>query len=476
MDPQARRKIMAGPQLRRLRTTLGLSQAAMAAELGISVSYLNLVERNQRPVTAQLLIRLAETYSIDARDFAAAEDSSTAELEEVVADPLLAPLQVPKAELRAALDHAPTLVAALKRLHVAYAGAAELSAGAAASRSEAERGDPRGMPGAADAVDRLREVLQAAQNHFPLLEEAAEAIGSEMSQLEGDLLQRATLRLRARHGVRVQVLPAREMGVTLRHYDRHRRRLMLSELVQPAGRAFHAAAQIGLLEAGEALDATLAAAGLPEGEARRLGRVALCNYFAAALMMPYAPILAAAQETGYDVELLGARFGASFEQVAHRLTTLARPVARGVPFFLVRVDNAGNVSKRFSSGAFPFARLGGTCPRWNLHDAFRHPGRVLTQLVEMPDGKRWFSIAQTVRRIATPWGEPEAEFAVGLGCEERFAPQLVYARGPREMRAVGIGVNCRLCERPACPNRAAPSLLGPLEISETTRGLSPFGR
>lgn len=471
---EGRRKIMAGAQLRRLRSTLGLSQSAMAAELGISVSYLNLVERNQRPVTAQLLIRLAETYSIDARDFAGGDDAqSAAEIEEIVSDPLLASLQVPRSELRTALEQAPTLVAALKRLHAAYAEAAELGHGAAAGRAEAERAEGTG-PG--DAVQRVREFLQGAQNHFPALEEAAEAIGAEMSQIEGDLWQASLTRLRARHGVRVQVLPHAEMGVTLRHYDRHRRKLMLSELVEPAGRTFQAAFQIGALEAGEAVDGVLAVSGLASPEERRLGRVTLLNYVAAALIMPYGRLLGAAQETGYDVELLAARFGASWEQVAHRLTTLARPGARGVPFFMVRVDNAGNVSKRFSSGTFPFARFGGTCPRWNLHDVFRHPGRALPQLIELPDGKRWFSIARTVRRIATPWGEPEAEFAVALGCEERFAPQLIYARSLREMRAVGIGVNCRLCERPNCPNRAAPSMLGPLEVSETTRGLSPFGR
>jgi predicted transcriptional regulator len=293
---------------------------------------------------------------------------------------------------------------------------------------------------------------------------------------EGDFWQAATQRLRARHAVRVQVLPHGEMGVTLRHYDRHRRKLMLSELMEPPGRAFQVAVQIGAFEASAAVDGVLAMSGLEGEQERRLGRIALFNYFAAALMMPYAEVLAAAQALSYDVELVGSRFGASFEQVAHRLTTLSRPQARGIPFFLVRVDNAGNVSKRFSAGAFPFARFGGTCPRWNLHDAFRHPGRVLPQLIEMPDGKRWFSIARTVRRLTLPWGEPEAEFAIALGCEERFAPQLVHARALREMRPTGIGVNCRLCERAHCPSRAAPSLLGPLELSETTRGLSPFGR
>ncbi|MBP1806117.1 helix-turn-helix domain-containing protein [Rubellimicrobium aerolatum] len=473
MDAQTRRKIMAGAQLRRLRATLGLSQSAMAAELGISVSYLNLVERNQRPLTAQLLIRLSETYAIDARDFAGAEDGQgAAEIEEVLADPLLAPLQVPRAEVKAALEQAPTLLQALKRLHAAYAGAAELGSAHAGERSEAERGGPPAI----DAVEQVRAFLQHHDNHFPALEDAAESLSAELGQVEGDLLHALILRLRARHGIRVQVQTHAEMGVTLRHYDRHRRKLMISELVEPAGRAFQAAYQIGLLEAGDILDALLAASDLRDPQARRLGRITLANYFAAALMMPYGRFLAAAQSLGYDAEMLGARFGASFEQVAHRLTTLSRPQARGVPFFMVRVDNAGNVSKRFSSGAFPFSRFGGTCPRWNVHDVFRHPGRILTQLIEMPDGKRWFSLARTVRRLSAPWGEPEAAFAVGLGCEERFAPQLVYARGLKEMRPTGIGVNCRLCERANCPSRAAPPLLGGLDLSESTRGVSPFGR
>ena len=475
MDTGERRKIMAGPQLRRLRSTLGLSQSAMAAELGISVSYLNLVERNQRPLTAQLLIRLSETYSIDARDFAGSEDSQgVAEIEEVLADPLLSPLQVPRSEMRAALDQAPTLVAALKRLHGAYAGVAELGSGLAGAQSETERGGP--LPGGADVVERVRTFLQSSDNHFPALEDLAEQLSAELGQVEGDLLHALTLRLRARHGIRVQVLPLKEMGVSLRHYDRHRRKLMISELLEPAGRCFQAAYQIGLLEAGGIIGGILGASDLRSAQAEKLGRITLANYFAAALTMPYGRFLAAAQELGYDVEMLGARFGASWEQVAHRLTTLSRPSARGVPFFMVRVDNAGNVSKRFSSGAFPFSRFGGTCPRWNLHDAFRHPGRTLTQLIEMPDGKRFLSVARMVRRLATPWGEPEAAFAVGLGCEERFAPHLVYARGLKEMRPTGIGVNCRLCERANCPSRAAPPLIGGLELSEATRGLSPFGR
>ncbi len=473
MDVEGRRKVMAGAQLRRLRTTLALSQSAMAAELGISVSYLNLVERNQRPLTAQLLIRLSETYAIDARDFAGAEDTrAQAELEEVLADPVLRGVTVPRAELRAAVEEARGLVAALRRLHAAYAALAELQGGLARAAPSSERGEPAALP--QDAVERVRGVLQDAQNHFPALEEAAERIAAELP--EGDRLAALTARLRERHGVRVQVLPHRDMGVSLRHYDRHRRNLMVSELVEPRGRAFQAAYQVGLMEAAGPVEGALDAAGLAEGPARRLGRVTLLNYVAAAALMPYAPFLTAAQETGYDVDVLAARFGASWEQVAHRLTTLARPSARGVPFFMIRVDAAGNVSKRFASGAFPFARMGGTCPRWNLHEALARPGQTLTQVIELPGGARWFSIARAVRRIAVPWGEPEPMFAVGLGCELKHAGALVYGRGAKDMTAVGIGPNCRLCERPNCPSRAAPPLAQPLDVTEATRGLSPFGR
>jgi predicted transcriptional regulator len=213
-----------------------------------------------------------------------------------------------------------------------------------------------------------------------------------------------------------------------------------------------------------------------DGPARRLLRVSFGNYFAGALMMPYGKFHAAAEALAYDVEVLGARFGASFEQVAHRLTTLARPGARGIPFFLVRVDSAGNVSKRFSSGRFPFSQYGGTCPLWNLHSTFKTPGQVVTQVIELPDGSRWFSIARSVKRAFNPWGVPDPQFVVGLGCELKYAHRLVYSRG-LDLSApdpTPIGINCRLCERVACPQRAAPPLMHALIVDEMKRGMSAF--
>ena len=202
---------------------------------------------------------------------------------------------------------------------------------------------------------------------------------------------------------------------TLRRFDRHRRQLLISELVDGPGRAFQLAFQIGLAECGSAIDAIVNRAGPLDDTPRRLYRITLANYFAAAVMMPYAAFHAAAETLSYDVHVLAQRFNAGFEQVCHRLTTLQRPNARGVPFFLLRVDNAGNVSKRFSSGTFPFSKFGGTCPLWNVHSTFDTPDRLLKQVIELPDGTRYFSIAQMVRRLVSPHPQPQPRFAIGLG-------------------------------------------------------------
>lgn len=473
MSDETGRKILAGARLRRLRRELALSQTAMAMELGISVSYLNLMERNQRPVTAQVLIRLAEVYDVDPRSFAREEEIRAAgELEEVFADPLFRNMPVPKVELREAADIAPSLASAIQRLYRAYVEGRESQEGGFADNDRAE-GAVRERD---NPVERVRDFLHAATNHFPEIEEIAERLAGELSASGHEMFFALSERLREKHGMRLQVLPVDVMGQALRRFDRHRRRIMISELVEPSGRTFQAACQLAFIEANDVIDAISMRLDPTQGPTRRLLRITLGNYFAAALMMPYARFLQAAEALDYDVEVLSARFNASFEQVAHRLTTLARPTARGIPFFLVRVDNAGNVSKRFSSGSFPFSRFGGTCPRWNLHQTFRSPGRIVTQIVELPDGARWFSVARTVRRTASPWGEPEAQFVIGLGCELKFASRLVYSRGLdlKTFEPTLIGINCRLCERPNCSQRAAPPLMRTLQIDESVRGVSPF--
>ncbi len=464
------RKILAGARLRKLRAELDISQSAMANEIGVSVSYLNLIERNLRPVTAQLLIKLSETYGVDPSSFAQTEElRSTSELEEIFADPLFSAIRVPKPEIRSVIEQSPTVVEAIKRLFSAYAEIRDQGPGTVVS---SERGDA--ALGVQDTVEHIRSFLQQANNHFPEIENLADDITRDLRSTGADLTTALALRLQNRHNIRVQIMPIHVMGKTLRRFDLHRRKVLISELVEPSGRAFQMAYHLGLIEAGWVFDKIIEP--LHGEQVKRLARVSLANYFAAALMMPYEDFLQAAETLGYDVDVLSARFQASFEQVAHRLTTLAKPNERGVPFFMVRVDNAGNVSKRFSSGTFPFSKFGGTCPRWNIHNTFRNPGRIETQIIELPDGAKWFSISRTVRSVAAPWGEENSRFVVGLGCEIKHAGKLVYAKGLdlKTAAATPIGINCRLCERTNCIQRAAPPMSRPLEVNENIRGYSPF--
>ncbi|HEX2216683.1 MAG TPA: short-chain fatty acyl-CoA regulator family protein, partial [Xanthobacteraceae bacterium] len=473
MGETSGRKLFVGPRFRRIRRQLGLSQTQLAEGLGISPSYVNLIERNQRPVSAQILLRLAENYDLDLRDLAGGDDDRAfVELNEIFSDPLFRPLEIPKQEIRDFAELAPGVGHALQRLYAAYVEARRGET-IAASRM-AGRDETRSYE--ANPVERVRDLIEANRNHFPTLEIAAEKLRDELDAPAHEVFRALSERLRERHGIIVRVLPVEVMRDSLRRFDRHRRHLLLSELIDGSGRVFQAAFQLALLEAGAQIDEIIARSDAGSDAARRLFRISLANYFAAAAIMPYARFHEAAETLAYDIGLLGQRFGASFEQICHRLTTLQRPSARGVPFFMLRVDHAGNVSKRFSSGSFPFSKFGGTCPLWNVHATFDTPGKVVTQVIELPDGMRYFSIAQTVRRPTAPYAQPQPRYAIGLGCELKYAPRLVYSMGLNlsAAEAIPIGINCRLCERAHCSQRAEPPLTRELLFDETTRGVSPF--
>ncbi|WP_147115181.1 short-chain fatty acyl-CoA regulator family protein, partial [Tateyamaria sp. syn59] len=305
---------------------------------------------------------------------------------------------------------------------------------------------------------------------------AAEAMAEEMRLHRSEPHTALTERLRG-HGVRVRILPAEVMAGRLRQHMAHRQELRLSELLAQPSRRFQMAVLLARLEQSEAIAAELADSGLTDPSALALARVTLANYFAAALLMPYGRFLAACEAARYDVEMLSHRFGASYEQVAHRLTTLQREGARGVPFFFVRVDQAGNISKRFSAGRFPFSSFGGTCPLWNIHAAFEVPDRVQTQVISMPDGARYFSIARTVTRHGGTLGQRATRLAIGLGCDVAYAPRLAHAEGLYLDRVAptGIGVNCYLCERPNCASRAHAPVNRRLMVDENVRGLAIYG-
>lgn len=471
LDRKQDKKLFLGGRLKRLRRDLGVTQARMAEELGVSPSYLNLLERNQRPVTAQILLRLADAYDLDLRSLSADDPGGGAGLEEVLADKMFADLGVSRHEAADVAELSPGLAEAMSRLYRAY-----LDRGRLIDLGAFERPDGVGVASEQSPTDWVRDLVGAQRNHFAELETLAETIVGQLKADPQDLGPAVRERLQSRFGVQTRVMPVEVMTGSLRRYDHHRKRLMLSETLAQASRTFGMCYQLGLMEGGEVLSALTDRFQAPDRATRQLLKVFLDSYLAAAIMMPYEPFLAAMEASGYDIERVRPRFGISYEQAAQRLTTLGRAGSRGVPFFMMRLDAAGNISKRFAAGPFPFSRFGGACPRWNVHDSFKTPGRIVTQVIETPDGERYFTLSRTVRRVSGLQANLEDELVVGLGCELKYAGKLVHARGLDIANpiTVEIGPSCRICERPACPQRAAAPINRTLLVEENSKSLSPF--
>lgn len=453
----ADRKIFAGHAVRRLRRGAGLTQAAMADTLGISPSYLNLIERNARPVTATLLLRLAEAFDFDPRMLAATEPGGgTDGLRRRLADPLFADLEIDRHQLEEWLTGAPGGAEAFARAYD------RLGAGTA------------GVAEPEDAGRQVRREIERWRNHFADLDAAAEALADELRMAAGDLYGAMAERLRVKHQLAVRILPADVMPDRMKRLDLHARQIQLSEMLDASARSFALAERLAE-EARAEIDALVKGAALDRA-AERLYRRHLTGYFAAAVMMPYARFLRACETSGYDVELLQRRFGASFSQVAHRLTTLQRVGARGLPFFLLRVDRAGQISKRYAGASVsPLVEGPGICPLWNIFEAFARD-EVLSQLVELEDGSRWFTLARAVHPQGARMTSVPARFAMGIGLAADQAATLAVTSG-RDLaaRAVPIGLGCRACTRPDCPQRSAPPAGRAMLSSERESGLTPFG-
>jgi predicted transcriptional regulator/transcriptional regulator with XRE-family HTH domain len=461
-----------GAKVRALRRRRGMTQAQLAERLHVSASYLNLIEHGRRPLPSPLLIQLAEVLDLDLKSLSAGQDArSVADLLELFGDPLFDAHGLSAAEVREMAEASPQVARAVVALYHAYRGAQEAASTLAAKMSE------RGVS-ALDSrlpTEEVSDLIQRHVNYFPELEEGAERLWRDGRLVAANLYDALVEVLARHHQVRVQVERTAAMAGAVRRYDRERRVLSLSEVLRRGSRNFQIAYQIGLLTQGEALDRHAADPLLTGPEARALSRVALANYFAAAVLMPYGPFLEAARAERYDAELLGHRFRASFEQTCHRLTTLRRPGAEGVPFHMVRIDIAGNISKHFSAAGMRFPRFGGACPRWAVFGCFLTPGMIRTQLSQMSGGEKHFWVARTVRKEGGGFHAPRTVHALALGCDLADAKQLVYADGvdldAREA-VVPVGLTCRLCDRMDCEQRAFPPLQHPLQVHENVRGVS----
>ena len=455
------RSVYIGAKLRRMRRDLGLTQAEMAADLTISSSYVALMERNQRAVTADMLLRLAATYKVDLNTLADASNESHAKrLAGVLSDPLFTDIDFAPTEAEDVAVGYPGVAEAFMRLYTTYQdGQVALADKGAEVAAET------------DPLTDARQFLTKHKNFFPVIDERAERVASEVKDAGGP-----TAFLNSAHSLTVRRLPPEIMTGSVRRLDHHRRELVLENTLDSASRTYQLCLQIAYLELTDAIDAAINEGDFYTDNGRNLARRAVANYAAAALMMPYRAFLTAAEARQYDVEALARQFGASFEQTAHRLTTLQKKGREGVPFFFMRVDAAGNISKRLDGAGFPFARHGGSCPLWSVHHAFQSPRKIITQWVELPDGEKFFSIARTVTAGGGAYDAPRVERAVALGCAEKHASKLIYTNNKMisSKTATPIGVTCRLCQRTDCTARAEPPIGRQVLRDDFRRTAAPF--
>ena len=459
----ATKKLYAGAKLREMRTRLDLTQKDFATKLGVSLPYLNQMENNNRPVSTTVVLALAQEFGMDVTELSTGDSERlVSDMREALADPVFADMIPPQADLRLTASNAPAFARAFLELHRTYRQTHERLA----SLDEAlGRDDSRKQ---SSPWEEVRDFFHYCDNYIDAVDRAAEKLASAEGTTEA--IAHAALRT---IGVRTEL---RDVA-PVRLYDTETRTLTLSARAAPETRLFQMLLQVALLRQDDLLEATLDFAKFHTEEARAIAKVGLANYFAGAAMMPYGAFLAAAQDCRHDLEMLGRRFGASIEQIAHRLSTLQRPGAKGVPFFFVRVDQAGTITKRHSATRLQFARFGGACPLWNVHRAFETPGRFLRQLAETPDGVRYISLARDVSKHGGSFQAPVQRFAIALGCEVKHAGALVYADGLDIDNARAyepIGISCRICERQNCHQRSVPPLERRLSINADTREVLPY--
>jgi predicted transcriptional regulator/DNA-binding XRE family transcriptional regulator len=430
-----------GGKIRTLRRNAGLTQTKLAEMLGISPSYLNLIEHNRRALPAMLLLKLAQQFDLE---LAAFQDDDTARLEselmEVFGDVLFVPHDITNVDVRELVHHHPNAARAVRSLYAALQGTRE--------QAQALAQGPDTVAGRSVLPsEEVSEFIQTHMNHFPELETAAARLIADAGLEPNDIQSGLVRYLEDVLNIRVRFVRAGSLGRTVRRLNRKRKELEISEVLPPRTRNFQLAHAVALLSHSDLLDDLADDPTLTLPESGRLGRIALANYFAGAVLMPYEAFLTACEEERYDVELIGHRFRVSFEQVCHRMTTLRRPGREGVAFHLIRIDIAGNISKRFSASGIRFARYSGACPRWNVFQALLTPGRVQTQMSVMPEGETFFCFARTLSKGDAGYHVTPSVHAIGLGCSVSQANKLVYADGwdlSTLANAVPLGVSCRL--------------------------------
>ncbi|TRW97257.1 ImmA/IrrE family metallo-endopeptidase [Paracoccus sp. M683] len=458
-------KIYAGVSLRETRARAGLSQRGFAERLGISLPYLSQMENNHRPISAGVLLRLAQEFGVDLQSLSAGDaERMVIDMQEALADPVF-DASPSLADLRLAATNTPVLARAFLDLYRAHReGQERLAALDEAIGASGQNATP-------SPWEEVRDFFHYCDNYIDAVDRAAERFACPDGQRGDPSLLAQQALAAAGIATRMTDLPT---GAVFR---REGRELLMNAAAEPSTRRFQLLHQVALARHGELLEATLDLARFRSETARNIARIGLANYFAGAALMPYRGFLGAARRERHDLERLAHLFDASLEQVAHRLSTLQRPAEKGLPFFFVRVDQAGTITKRHSATRLQFARFGGACPLWNVHQAFEQPGRFLRQLAQTPDGARYLLMSRDVSRPAGAFGAPIRRFAIGLGCEITHAAEVVYADGlelgnPHSYEPIGI--SCRICPRQDCHQRSVPPVDRALRIPGDRSGPLPY--
>ena len=462
----ANRKLYSGAKLRDMRQRLGLTQKDFASKLGVSLPYLNQMENNNRPLSGTVILALAQEFGFDVTELSSSENERLfSDMREAFSDPIFGDTPPQLADMRLTASNAPSIARAFLDLHRAYRQTQERLA----SLDEAlGRDDARLQP---SPWEEVRDFFHYCDNYIDAVDRAAE--GFAKGRQSPDWIHDKAIKTLHELGITVQ---NGDQDAT-RIYDPNTKILTISNRISTETARFQILLQLALISQEKLLEATLDLARFQSPEARAIAKIGLANYFAGAALMPYKEFLETARMEHHDLERLSSHFGVSIEQVAHRLSTLQRPGKNGIPFFFVRVDQAGTITKRHSATRLQFARFGGACPLWNVHRAFETPGQFLRQLAETPDGIRYLSIARDVTKGGGSFNAPLRRFAIALGCEIKHAEQLVYADGldlARPDAFEPIGISCRLCERRSCHQRSVPPLERQLIIDENERAMLPY--
>lgn len=464
-------KTFIGPKLRQLRIARDLTQADVADRLGISPAYVNLLENNQRSLSVKMLLAISEAFDVDVKELTKDDGAHMlADLRNAFSDTTLPGDPPDVQELRSAIERAPAFVDHFLQLHRAHRAALRLLMRDGLNTTEDNLLN-------ASPESAIHDFFRKHSNYFAVLEVAAENARRTIPVAPESLFVDLRAGLRQHHGISVEVRPIEEMGDALRIYDEGSRTVLLSQALNSENRAFQMAHVLAFVSHGEMIAKMARNAGMDSERVQPRLEIELGNYFAAAFVMPYEAFLKTAEETGYDIDRIASAFGVTFEQVCHRLTTMQRDQARGIPFFLLRLDRAGNVTKRFNATSFDLAEYGGACPVWNIHSAFSIPGVIVPQFVEMPDGQRFFSISRTVHRPVFSAETQDRRLTLTLGCEAKHAHRIRYAASFKiddQTLYHPIGINCQLCPRQACSQRAHQPLFINLPMNTNRRGSTRY--